>query len=146
MIDTEAKLRDQPGIEITETVPKRFKGLIIDFNRKGKGDWKRVLVLETGMGSMSASTVIYELAAGLDKSDSRRIIKVGTCSGLYPEVEAGTVIVPTCALNDEGASKWNQEISEADFLEQLREAPKTRPNGDLTDRYREYIEYHEPSW
>lgn len=63
---------------------------------------------------MNASLVMYELEASLrGKPDrSRRVLKIGTCSGLYADECAGTVLVPGCALNDEGATKWNEEITD----------------------------------
>jgi uridine phosphorylase len=106
-----------------------------------------VLLLETGMGSMNASLVMWELEASLrGKTDprSRRVLKIGTCSGLYPDEPAGSVLIPDCALNDEGASKWNEKIIDWDewhkgLLGRLKEKP-CEPYSTLTADWRNYLE------
>jgi uridine phosphorylase len=124
---------------------KRFRGWTVDL--PGDHEWKRVLLLETGMGSMNASLVMYELEASLrgkpEGDPSRRVLKIGTCSGLYPEEKAGTVLIPDGALDDEGATKWNVDIPDwdiwqSDLLGRLKGTP-CKPYGRLTTDWREHL-------
>jgi uridine phosphorylase len=114
-------------------------------NFRGDRDWKRVLLVKTGMGSMNASLAVYELAAGLrgKPAPARRIIKIGTCSGLYPDELAGTVLVPCCALDDEGATKWNQKIADEAIwrralIERLTKVP-IEADKTLTKEWHDYL-------
>ena len=141
------KLEKMDDFEIYQTNPtKRFRAIVVDFHRDRVS--KRVLLLETGMGSMNASLAIYELAAGLlDRPlSARRVLKVGTCSGLYAGERAGTVLVPRYALADEGATKWNSLPKNEELGEWLKkrfdEATKseaTSANPELTKKWCDHL-------
>jgi uridine phosphorylase len=157
LLRAEEGLRKQGLKVIAADSTKRFRGWTVDLRRDH--ECKRVLLLETGMGSMNASLVMYELEASLrGKPDkSRRILKIGTCSGLYEEELADKVLVPACALNDEGATQWNQDTTnwdgrrwedwENDLVKRLEKTPcepdgrpSTRPEvPTLTDDWRNYL-------
>lgn len=143
-----AKLEEVSGIDVCETDSKRFKGVVVDARRNRT--WKRVLLQETGMGSMNASLAVYELAAALcaGPSSARRVIKVGTCSGLHPELSAGTVVAPLYALADEGATKWNSIQDGAELSDWLKgrfeaacdEKAVTCARDWLTRQWREHLQ------
>jgi uridine phosphorylase len=100
------ELAEERELQIFQTYQaRRFKGWIV--NRAGQ----HVVLFETGMGSMTSSVVIHEIAAGLlgvKSSRAPRILKIGTCGGLHKGQNAGTVFVPRWALDDEGSTKWNK--------------------------------------
>jgi uridine phosphorylase len=80
----------------------RFVGRRVEFRHHG-GATRPVLYLSTGMGAPSSAIVAHELAA----HGVKRIIKVGTSSGLDDRVADGDIVVPLWAIEDEGTSKWN---------------------------------------
>lgn len=61
----------------------------------------RVSVVTTQMGAPSTGIVMPEVV----RCGARRIIRVGSCSALQPEIELGSAIVVTGAVRLEGASK-----------------------------------------
>lgn len=61
----------------------------------------RVSVVTTGMGGASTGIVMLEAV----RCGARRIIRIGSCSALQPEIALGSPIVVTGAVRLEGASK-----------------------------------------
>lgn len=55
----------------------------------------------TGIGGPSLAVVVEELA----EFGARRLIRLGTCRALHPEIEAGDVLVVNSAVAAEGASR-----------------------------------------
>ncbi len=67
----------------------------------GTLDGVKVSVTSTGIGGPSAAIAVQELYnIGADT-----FIRVGTCGGMQPEIEAGTVAIATGAIRMEGTSK-----------------------------------------
>jgi hypothetical protein len=124
------------AFRVSETDPaKRLKGWIVD----SVADGKRVVLLETDMGSMNASIAIHELAGALHDrpKPARRIIKIGTCGGLHSGQPTGAIIVPNSALEDEGASKWNTPTPYRLKAYTLRDLALADP--DLTRQWSEHL-------
>ncbi|MDQ4134382.1 MAG: nucleoside phosphorylase [Actinomycetota bacterium] len=59
-----------------------------------------VSVCSHGVGSAGAAVCFEELMRG----GARRIVRAGTCGGLQPEVQRGSVVVATGAVRADGAS------------------------------------------
>jgi uridine phosphorylase len=140
----QGKLKERRDVWVYETdAAKRFKGWVV--NIKCDVDWKRVVLQETGMGSMNASIVVHELAAGLmdkvEEDAARHIIKIGTCGGLYLDQRAGSILVPDYALDDEGATRWNKDTRSVEEVEGvLFHSEPIKPYGNLTSLWRERLE------
>jgi uridine phosphorylase len=64
-------------------------------------DGRPLSVQSTGMGGPSAAIVITELIA----LGARRLLRVGTCAALGPELRLGELIVATEALAADGTSR-----------------------------------------
>jgi uridine phosphorylase len=64
-------------------------------------DGEQLTIQSTGMGGPSAAIVIAELAA----LGARRILRVGTCGALTPELGLGELLVVTEALACDGTSQ-----------------------------------------
>jgi uridine phosphorylase len=60
-----------------------------------------VSVCSHGAGSAGAALCFEELARG----GAARIVRAGTCGGLQPEIQRGTLVVATGAVRDDGASE-----------------------------------------
>lgn len=60
-----------------------------------------VSVTSTGIGGASASIAIEELC----RCGADTFIRIGTCGGMQPEVESGSVVIATGAVRMEGTSK-----------------------------------------
>jgi purine-nucleoside phosphorylase len=58
-------------------------------------------IQSTGMGGPSAAIVITELA----ELGARRLVRVGTCGALSPELSLGELLVATESISDDGASR-----------------------------------------
>ena len=58
-------------------------------------------IQSTGMGGPSAAIVATELI----ELGARRLLRVGTCGGLVPELELGQLLVVDPALADDGTSR-----------------------------------------
>ena len=64
-------------------------------------DGKKVSVMSTGMGGPSAAIGLEELKMiGADT-----FIRIGTCGGIDPELEPGTLIIPTGAIRKDGTGR-----------------------------------------
>jgi len=63
-------------------------------------DGRALTIQSTGMGGPSAAIVIVELA----ELGARRLVRVGTCGALAPELELGQLIVVRDALPRDGTS------------------------------------------
>lgn len=64
-------------------------------------DGKKVSVMSTGMGGSSAAIGLEELKMiGADT-----FIRIGTCGGIDPELEPGTLIIPTGAIRKDGTGR-----------------------------------------
>lgn len=62
---------------------------------------EKVSVMSTGMGGPSTAIGLEELIEiGADT-----FIRVGTCGGIDPEIEAGTLIIPTGAIRKDGTGE-----------------------------------------
>lgn len=62
---------------------------------------EKVSVTSTGIGGPSASIALQELVAcGADT-----FVRVGTCGGMQPDIESGTLVVANGAVRMEGTSK-----------------------------------------
>ena len=60
-----------------------------------------ITVTSTGIGCPSAAITVEELAnAGVDT-----FIRIGTCGGLLPEMQAGDIVIPVAAMRCEGTTK-----------------------------------------
>ncbi len=58
-------------------------------------------IQSTGMGGPSAAIVVTELI----ELGARRLLRIGTCGGLVPELELGHLLVVDPALADDGTSR-----------------------------------------
>ncbi|MDQ6744927.1 MAG: hypothetical protein M3Z27_02755, partial [Actinomycetota bacterium] len=64
-------------------------------------DGQPLTIQSTGMGAPSAAIVISELA----ELGARRLLRVGTCGALAPELELGELLIAGEALAADGASR-----------------------------------------
>lgn len=64
-------------------------------------DGELLTVQSTGMGGPSSAIVIWELI----ELGARRLVRVGTCGGLHPDLELGELVVAEEAICDDGASR-----------------------------------------
>jgi uridine phosphorylase len=74
------------------------RGLNSYIGRLSDGQW--VLSATTGMGAPSMSIVVNELA----QVGIRRLIRVGTCGSIQPQVSVGSVVISQAALCRQGAA------------------------------------------
>ncbi|HEY3729240.1 MAG TPA: hypothetical protein VGL51_18835 [Solirubrobacteraceae bacterium] len=58
-------------------------------------------IQSTGMGGPSAAIVISEL----HDLGARRLVRIGTCGALAPELELGELLIATEAVSDDGTSR-----------------------------------------
>lgn len=61
---------------------------------------EKVSVMSTGMGGPSAAIGIEEL----NMIGAHTFIRIGTCGGIDPDIEPGTLIIPTGAIRKDGTS------------------------------------------
>lgn len=78
-------------------------------------DGRELTVQSTGIGAPSAAVVLHELS-GLGV---RRAVRLGTCTALAPELEAGTQLVVSAALSADG------------FGSELAAGAEAAPDGSL---------------
>jgi len=64
-------------------------------------DGRLLSIQSTGMGGPSAAIVATELI----ELGARRLLRIGTCGGLDPELEPGQVLVVSEAIADDGTSQ-----------------------------------------
>lgn len=64
-------------------------------------DGEPMTIQSTGIGGPSAAIVITELA----DLGARRLVRVGTCGALHPEIALGDLLVVTEAISDDGTSR-----------------------------------------
>jgi len=64
-------------------------------------DGGTVTIQATGMGGPSAAIVLHELIS----LGARRAIRVGTCGGLAPELELGSLVIAAEAISADGTSR-----------------------------------------
>jgi uridine phosphorylase len=64
-------------------------------------DGEPLTIQSTGMGGPSAAIVISEL----HDLGARRLVRIGTCGALAPELELGELVIATEAMADDGASR-----------------------------------------
>ncbi len=64
-------------------------------------DGELLTVQSSGMGGPSAAIVVEELA----RLGARRVIRVGTCGAISPELDLGDVLVVAATLADDGTSR-----------------------------------------
>ncbi len=88
-------------------------------------DGEKVSVMSTGMGGPSAAIGIEELK--MIGSDT--FIRIGTCGGIDPELEPGTLIIPTGAIRKDGTGREYVPIEfpavpNFDLVSALRNAAK----------------------
>ncbi|MCD8220542.1 MAG: nucleoside phosphorylase [Ruminococcus sp.] len=61
----------------------------------------RVSVTSTGIGGPSAAIAMEELAA----LGTHTFLRIGTCGGIQPDLDAGTLLLPTGAIRMEGTTQ-----------------------------------------
>ncbi len=92
------------------------------YSGPAKADGLALTIQSTGMGGPSAAIVIHELI-GLG---ARRLVRVGTCGALDPELELGTLLAVAEAIADDGTSRAlgaGQRVSGSpELLARLRSA------------------------
>jgi len=64
-------------------------------------DGEKVSVMSTGMGGPSAAIGLEELKM----IGAHTFIRIGTCGGIDPDLEPGTLIIPTGAIRKDGTGK-----------------------------------------
>src|SRR5690554_1670564 len=64
-------------------------------------DGEKVSVISTGIGGPSASIAVEE--AKMIGADT--FMRIGTCGGIDPSLEPGTLIIPTGAIRKDGTGK-----------------------------------------
>ena len=64
-------------------------------------DGELLSIQSTGMGGPSAAIVTHELI----QFGASRLLRVGTCGGLHPDLELGQLVIASEALSDDGASQ-----------------------------------------
>jgi uridine phosphorylase len=64
-------------------------------------DGELLTIQSTGMGGPSAAIVIAEL----HDLGARRMLRVGTCGGLAPELALGQLLIPTEVMAEDGTSR-----------------------------------------
>ena len=67
-----------------------------------------VTVVNTGMGTPSASIVIREIIESIDFEEKNRvtIIRIGTCGSLQKYVKVGDMVVSTGCVRDDGTTRF----------------------------------------
>lgn len=60
-----------------------------------------VMAISTGMGTASTEIIVHELL----EAGARRLVRVGSCGAMDPNIRAGDVVVVTGAVRDEQASR-----------------------------------------
>jgi DeoD family purine-nucleoside phosphorylase len=85
-------------------------------------DGEPLTVQATGMGGPSAAIVVWELI----ELGAERLVRVGTCGALVPELHIGDLVVATEALAADGASRslgaGDRVAPDPDLLAALRAA------------------------
>jgi uridine phosphorylase len=85
-------------------------------------DGEPLTIQSTGMGGPSAAIVITEL----HELGARRLLRVGTCGGLAPDLELGQLLIVTEALSADGTSRalgaGHRVRADAALVARLREA------------------------
>jgi uridine phosphorylase len=66
----------------------------------GAADGREISVIGTPLGAPQAALLLERLIA----MGATRILAFGCCGSLQPDVEVGTLVVPTTALSEEGTS------------------------------------------
>jgi uridine phosphorylase len=64
-------------------------------------DGEPVTIQSTGMGGPSAAIVVHELM----ELGARRLVRIGTCGALVPELALGELVAVSEALADDGTSR-----------------------------------------
>jgi DeoD family purine-nucleoside phosphorylase len=64
-------------------------------------DGAPMTIQSTGIGGPSAAIVIAELA----ELGARRLLRVGTCGAIHPDLELGDLLIVTDAISDDGTSR-----------------------------------------
>ncbi len=90
-------------------------------------DGDPLTVQSSGMGGPSAAIVITELA----ELGAGRLLRIGTCGALDPELALGDLLVPTDALACDGTSRAvgaaDRVAPDPELLRALRAAPEVKP-------------------
>lgn len=60
-----------------------------------------VLAIATGIGAPAAEVVVFELL----QAGARRLLRVGSCGTMRPEVQPGQVVIATGAVRDDGTGE-----------------------------------------
>jgi DeoD family purine-nucleoside phosphorylase len=85
-------------------------------------DGEPLTIQATGMGGPSAAIVVWELI----ELGAERLVRVGTCGALVPELHIGDLVVATEALAHDGASRAlgaeERVAPDPDLLAALRDA------------------------
>ncbi len=78
----------------------------LNFQREYKSyvgllEGERVLLMSTGMGGPSTAIAVEELA----QLGVQKLLRVGTCGGMQPEIRPGELILAQAAIRQEGTSR-----------------------------------------
>jgi uridine phosphorylase len=71
------------------------------YSGPARADGAPLSIQSTGMGGPSAAIVIHELIS----LGARRLLRIGSCGALDPELELGQLVVATEAIADDGTSR-----------------------------------------
>jgi DeoD family purine-nucleoside phosphorylase len=112
-------------------------------------DGRDVTIQSTGIGGPSAAIVISELV----DLGARRLLRVGTCGALVPELQLGDLLIVTAAIAGDGTSRALGSAVELEpspqLLQSLRAAAdsRTRPGKVVsTDLFYDGPEDEEQEW
>lgn len=112
-------------------------------NAKYKG--APVSLVSTGIGCPSAAIAVEELAV----LGAQRVIRIGTCGGLLPEMKAGSIVIPNSAACLDGTTREydpNVKIIKADLdmVSQLEKAANNSNAGYFKGINRTHDAFYEP--
>jgi uridine phosphorylase len=93
------------GAHLEDTVhrpnDRGFDAYLGRLSRPGQGEPIDVLSIASGVGSASTEVVVRELLA----CGARRLLRVGSCGSMSPQVEPGQVVIVSGAVRDEDTSR-----------------------------------------
>ncbi|MDH4058622.1 MAG: purine-nucleoside phosphorylase [Cyclobacteriaceae bacterium] len=97
------------------------------FGYTGTYNGKKVSIQGTGMGIPSTAIYVHEL---IHEYGVKKIIRIGTCGAIQPELKLGQLILAVAAFTDSGTNKTHfhdmdfSPIANGDLLDHAREAAK----------------------
>lgn len=105
-----------------------------------------ISLISSGIGCPGAAIAVEELV----KAGAKTIIRIGTCGGLLPEMEAGSIVIPDSAACLDGTSKeYDPKVKVVQASEKVIRGLKTAAKRLNTDYFtginRTHDAFYEPT-